>query len=105
MLVGRSGSGKTTLAAMHQFPGGADRRHDRSRRPTVEADPLAKRGKRHREEIRQIRLRAGMLFQDFNLFPHMTVIQNCIEAPMRVLGLSRDEAVARAERLSAQGRA
>ena len=39
-----------------------------------------------------------MLFQDFNLFPHMTVLQNCIEAPIRVLGLSRDEASARAER-------
>ena len=51
-----------------------------------------------REQIRQIRIRAGMLFQDFNLFPHMSVMANCIEAPTRVLGLSRDEAVARAER-------
>ena len=32
-----------------------------------------------------MRLRAGMLFQDFNLFPHMTVLGNCIEAPIRVL--------------------
>jgi polar amino acid transport system ATP-binding protein len=39
-----------------------------------------------------------MLFQEFNLFPHMTVLGNCIEAPTMVAGLSRDEAVARAER-------
>jgi arginine/ornithine transport system ATP-binding protein len=37
------------------------------------------------------------VFQHFNLWSHMTVIQNVIEAPMHVLGLSRDEAVARAE--------
>ncbi len=38
-----------------------------------------------------------MLFQEFNLFPHMSVLQNCIEAPMRVRRLRRDEAVATAE--------
>ena len=97
MIVGRSGSGKTTLVRCINFleePTAGGIEVDGLR---VEADPFGKRGKRHREEIRQIRLRAGMLFQDFNLFPHMTVIQNCIEAPMRVLGLSRDGAVARAE--------
>jgi polar amino acid transport system ATP-binding protein len=40
-----------------------------------------------------------MLFQGFNLFPHMTVLQNCIEAPTRVKGVARAEAVATAERL------
>ena len=97
MLVGRSGSGKTTLVRCVNFleePTAGTVEVDGFR---VEADPLGKRGKRHREEIRQIRLRAGMLFQEFNLFPHMTVVQNCIEAPMRVLGLPRDEAVTRAE--------
>ncbi len=63
----------------------------------LEADPLHARNRLHQEEIRQIRLRAGMLFQDFNLFPHMTVLQNCIEAPLAVSGMSRDEAVTRAE--------
>ena len=47
---------------------------------------------RHRIEI-------GFVFQRFNLWPHMTVLQNIIEAPMRVRGISRDEAVADAERL------
>jgi polar amino acid transport system ATP-binding protein len=39
-----------------------------------------------------------MLFQDFNLFPHMSVLQNCIEAPTKVKGVARDEAVATAEK-------
>jgi polar amino acid transport system ATP-binding protein len=38
-----------------------------------------------------------MLFQEFNLFPHMTVLENCIEAPTRVLGQSRADATTRAE--------
>jgi ABC-type polar amino acid transport system ATPase subunit len=98
MLVGRSGSGKTTLLRCINFleePTAGTIEVDGFR---VEADPLGRRGRRHKEEIRQIRLRAGMLFQEFNLFPHMTVLQNCIEAPMRVRGLSRDEAVALADR-------
>lgn len=97
MIIGRSGSGKTTLLRCINF----------LEEPTIgavevdevrlEADPLHARSRRHQEAIRQIRLRAGMLFQDFNLFPHMTVLGNCIEAPIRVSGLSRDEAVAGAE--------
>jgi ABC-type polar amino acid transport system ATPase subunit len=98
MLIGRSGSGKTTLLRCINFleePTAGTIEVDGFR---VEADPLGRRGRRHRDEIRQIRLRAGMLFQEFNLFPHMTVLQNCIESPMRVRGLSRDEAVALADR-------
>ncbi len=97
MVIGRSGSGKTTLLRCINF----------LEEPTVgavevegvrlEADPLHSRSRQHQEQIRQIRLRAGMLFQEFNLFPHMTVLGNCIEAPTRVARLSRDEAVARAE--------
>jgi ABC-type polar amino acid transport system ATPase subunit len=96
MVIGRSGSGKTTLLRSINF----------LEEPTVgtvwvdgvevRADPLHARTRRHQEHIRQIRLRAGMLFQDFNLFPHMTVLQNLIEAPMRVRGLSQEEAVATA---------
>jgi polar amino acid transport system ATP-binding protein len=44
-----------------------------------------------------MRLRAGMLFQEFNLFPHLTVLGNLIEAPVRVLGQPQDMAVKRAE--------
>jgi polar amino acid transport system ATP-binding protein len=63
----------------------------------LDADPLKARTRRHLEEIRQIRLRAGMLFQEFNLFPHMSVLENCTEAPIRVLSQPRAEAVRKAE--------
>jgi ABC-type polar amino acid transport system ATPase subunit len=99
MLIGRSGSGKTTLLRCINFleePTLGSIEVDGVR---VEADPLKTRARQHVEEIRQIRLRAGMLFQEFNLFPHMSVLQNCIEAPTRVRGVPRDEAVARAEKL------
>ena len=48
---------------------------------------------------RQVCLRVGMVFQSFNLFPHQTVLQNVIEAPVHVLGQSTEEAQARARRL------
>jgi ABC-type polar amino acid transport system ATPase subunit len=98
MVVGRSGSGKTTLLRCINFleePTLGTIEVDGVR---VEADPLGRRGRRHREEIRQIRLRAGMLFQEFNLFPHMSVLQNLIEAPTKVKRMPRDEAVALAEK-------
>jgi polar amino acid transport system ATP-binding protein len=97
MLLGRSGSGKTTLLRCINF----------LEEPTVgsieidglrlDADPLHGRSGQHQEQIRQMRLRAGMLFQEFNLFPHMTVLGNCIEAPTRVRGIAEDQAVATAE--------
>jgi polar amino acid transport system ATP-binding protein len=98
MIIGRSGSGKTTLLRCLNF----------LEEPTigsveidglkVEADPLHERSRAHVERIRQLRLRAGMLFQEFNLFPHKSVLDNCIEAPTRVRGLGRQEAVATAEK-------
>jgi ABC-type polar amino acid transport system ATPase subunit len=102
MVIGRSGSGKTTLLRCINFldePTAGAIEVDGVR---VEADPLRARSDRHREQIRQIRLRAGMLFQDFNLFPHMSVLQNCIEAPTRVKGISRQDAIASAERYLAK---
>ena len=97
MIIGRSGSGKTTLLRCLNF----------LEEPTVgsvwidgvevRADPLHVRDRAHVEQIRQIRLRAGMLFQEFNLFPHLSVLGNCTEAPMRVAGTTADEAVRRAE--------
>ncbi len=98
MLIGRSGSGKTTFLRCLNFleePTVGSVEIDGLR---VEADPLRERSRRHQEQIRQVRLRAGMLFQEFNLFPHMTALQNCIETPTRVRGIGRDEAVATAER-------
>ena len=97
MILGRSGSGKTTLLRCINF----------LEEPTVgsididglrlEADPLHSRSRDHQEQIRQMRLQAGMLFQDFNLFPHMTVLGNCVEAPVRVQRRPMEEAVVRAE--------
>ena len=98
MLIGRSGSGKTTLIRCLNF----------LEEPTVgsveidgvhiDADPLHANTKGRREQVRRIRLRAGMLFQEFNLFPHMSVLANLIEAPMRVRKVPRNEAVTTAER-------
>jgi ABC-type polar amino acid transport system ATPase subunit len=97
MMIGRSGSGKTTFLRCINF----------LEEPTVgwveidgvrvEADPFHARSREHLEQIRQIRIRSGMVFQEFNLFPHMSVLQNLTEAPTRVLGLSAQAAAARAE--------
>lgn len=97
-LIGRSGSGKSTLLRCANFleePTGGAVEIDGVR---VDADPLHARSGAHREQIRQIRLRAQMVFQEFNLFPHMKVIDNLIEAPVRVKGVPRDQAVATAEK-------
>jgi ABC-type polar amino acid transport system ATPase subunit len=98
MLIGRSGSGKTTLLRCINFleePTAGSVEIDGLR---LDADPTHARSRQHQERIRQMRLRAGMLFQEFNLFPHMTVLGNCIESPMRVRRIPQDEAVATAER-------
>jgi len=101
-LIGRSGSGKSTLLRCINF----------LEEPTVgtievdglsvNADPLHARDARHREQIRQIRLRAQMVFQELNLFPHLRVIDNLIEAPLRVKGVPRSEAIATAEKYLAK---
>ena len=97
-IIGRSGSGKTTLLRCANF----------LEEPTVgavevdglriEADPLHARNREDREKIRQIRQRAQMVFQEFNLFPHMKVIDNLIEGPVQVKKMSKDEAIAIAEK-------
>jgi ABC-type polar amino acid transport system ATPase subunit len=97
MVIGRSGSGKTTLLRCINF----------LEEPTVgaveidglrlEAAPLHARSRAHQEQIRQMRLRAGMVFQEFNLFPHMTALGNCIEAPIQALKQPRAQANERAE--------
>ena len=97
-LIGRSGSGKSTLLRCANFleePTAGAVEIDGVR---VDADPLHARSGAHREQIRQIRLRAQMVFQEFNLFPHMKVIDNLIEAPVRVKGVPRDQAIATAEK-------
>jgi polar amino acid transport system ATP-binding protein len=56
-------------------------------------------GKKDFENIRKVRLKAGMVFQQFNLFPHMTVLENIIEAPIQVLGSDKAAAVENARLL------
>ena len=51
------------------------------------------------ESPRRVRSKIGMVFQHFNLFPHMTVLDNVIEAPIHVLGLRRADAIDRADHL------
>ena len=55
-----------------------------------------------RRQIERIRSKLGMVFQSFNLWSHMTLIENVIEVPIHVLGVKRDEAIANAERLLAR---
>jgi polar amino acid transport system ATP-binding protein len=98
MLIGRSGSGKTTFLRCLNFleepTAGSVAMGDLR----VDADPLRRGSRARNSDIRRLRQQTGMVFQEFNLFPHMTVLQNCIEAPTKVKGLSRDEAISKAER-------
>jgi polar amino acid transport system ATP-binding protein len=95
-LIGPSGSGKSTvlriLMTLEPFQEGeltlaGIAYHQPNGRGAFQAS------ERH---LRQIRTHVGMVFQSFNLFPHMTVIRNVIEAPTAVLGLARAEAECRA---------
>jgi ABC-type histidine transport system ATPase subunit len=98
MLIGRSGSGKTTFLRCLNFleePSGGSVAMGDLR---VDADPLQKSGRSRKGDIRQLRQQTGMVFQEFNLFPHMNVLENLIEAPIHVKGISKDEAVATAEK-------
>ena len=95
-VIGPSGSGKTTLLrsmALLEAPSGGQVLMD----GTVIAD--GGNGRAVRKAARAVRSDIGMVFQHFNLWPHMSVLGNVIEAPMRVRGLGRDQAVAEAEAL------
>jgi ABC-type polar amino acid transport system ATPase subunit len=99
VIFGRSGSGKSTLLRCINFleePTGGSVEVDGTK---LEAGHLTKE---RRETIRQIRMKAGMVFQDFNLFPHLTVMQNLIEAPCTVRGESKKEATERGRELLAK---
>jgi len=95
-IIGPSGSGKTTLLrCMALLEAPSDGRILMEGTTVSRAQPSSD----VRGAARKVRPEIGMVFQQFNLWPHMTVLGNIIEAPMRVRGLSRDEAVAIAERL------
>jgi len=95
-LIGPSGSGKSTvlriLMTLEPFQEGTLHMAGMSYHQENGRGPF-QAGEAH---LRQIRTHVGMVFQSFNLFPHMTVLRNIVEAPMRVLGLGRTEAECRA---------
>lgn len=95
-LIGPSGSGKTTvlriLMTLEPFQDGRLELGGISYHEAGGHGPF-KASERH---LRQIRTQVGMVFQSFNLFPHMTVLRNVVEAPIAVLGLKREEAECRA---------
>jgi len=93
-LIGRSGSGKSTLLRCINF---LEEPSDGS----VEVDGVIVhshgRGKEHRQQIHDLRLKTGMVFQEFNLFPHMSVLENVIEGSVTVKGMDRNQAITLAE--------
>jgi ABC-type polar amino acid transport system ATPase subunit len=96
-ILGRSGSGKSTFLRCLNFleePSAGVVDIDGI---VVDAAPLRRRDRAGDERVRQLRLRASMVFQEFNLFPHLSVLGNLIEAPVHVKGMRRKEAAELAE--------
>ena len=93
-LIGRSGSGKSTLLRCINFL-------EEPSHGLIEVDDIkvegGHKGKERRQLVHDIRLKTGMVFQEFNLFPHMSVIENVIEGPVTVKGMNRAKAVELAE--------
>jgi polar amino acid transport system ATP-binding protein len=89
-LIGSSGSGKSTLLRCINLLEEID-----AGRIFVEGDEVTAKG----VDVNRIRRRIGIVFQAFNLFPHMSVLDNVSLAPRKVLGLSRTDAEARATEL------
>ncbi|CAD5952333.1 MULTISPECIES: ectoine/hydroxyectoine ABC transporter ATP-binding protein EhuA [Streptomyces] len=100
-LIGPSGSGKTTILRLLMtlekvsdgviWVNGSPLSHVRT--PGGELKPAGEK------ELRESRKKIGMVFQQFNLFPNMKVLQNITEAPISVLGKGREEAETRAREL------
>jgi polar amino acid transport system ATP-binding protein len=92
-IIGPSGSGKTTVLRMLMtlelidegviYVAGKPLTHMKKDGRLVRAT---------KSYLRKMRSNIGMVFQQFNLFPHMTALENCMEAPVQSLGLSKDEA-------------
>ncbi|MFC3980366.1 amino acid ABC transporter ATP-binding protein [Streptosporangium jomthongense] len=100
VIMGPSGSGKTTLIRclnlLDEPDAGSVTVHG-----TTLSYPARGQGRSRRRLVRDIRARTAMVFQHFNLFPHMTVLQNVIEGPISVRRLPRSYAVEVGERLLA----
>jgi polar amino acid transport system ATP-binding protein len=92
-VIGASGSGKSTLLRCVNLLEPIDRG-----RIVVEGEEITARG----VDVNRIRRRIGIVFQAFNLFPHMSVIRNVTLGPTEALGMSRSEAEAMADDLLAR---
>jgi polar amino acid transport system ATP-binding protein len=86
-LIGASGSGKSTMLRCINLLEPVD-----AGRILIHGEDITARG----VDVNRIRRHIGIVFQAFNLFPHMTVLRNVTLAPMEALGMSRTEAQARA---------
>jgi ABC-type polar amino acid transport system ATPase subunit len=93
VIFGRSGSGKSTLLRCINFL-------EDPTEGTIEVSGIRLEGghrtRGKREQIRRLRVRTGMVFQQFNLFPHLTALQNVMEGPVTVKGEKAEEARPRA---------
>ncbi len=93
VVVGPSGSGKSTMCRTINRLETID-----SGEILIEGEPLPQEGR----ELARMRAELGMVFQSFNLFAHMSILQNVTLGPIEVLGMKKDEAEARAMELLAR---
>lgn len=99
VIIGPSGSGKSTLLRCFNGLEEID-----SGTITIEGEVFAKKDKGKKDSInskakKEIAKKLGMVFQHFNLFPHRTVLENVIEAPVTVSGMKKNDAVVMGEAL------
>jgi polar amino acid transport system ATP-binding protein len=99
-IIGGSGSGKSTMLRCINFL-----ETPSSGKIVIGGEEVAMKADgspAHRKQIEKLRQHLGMVFQQFNLWSHKTVMENLIEVPVHVLGVPRAEAIARAEKVLAR---
>ncbi|WP_199103944.1 ABC transporter ATP-binding protein [Aquitalea sp. ASV11] len=99
-IIGSSGSGKSTFLRCINFleKPNAGSISLGGEEITLQKNKQGELVPANHKQLQAMRAKLAMVFQHFNLWSHMTVLENVIEAPIHVLGLSRDEAIARAEK-------
>ena len=103
-IIGGSGSGKSTMLRcinMLETPT-SGRIEIHGEELLLKSDGKDGMMAKDAKQLRRIRSRLAMVFQSFNLWQHLTVLGNIIEVPVQVLGMSKDEAIAKAEKLLAR---